>query len=131
MRGPSYRHRETNQIKEPPGIVRTDRHQLLRPGRYRIALLGQLQDWWNDLLDRKDKEHQALIDDHPLYNYGVAQSFRESMRSDLFLHYFQKLGGDVKAESLAVGAGAQAVQVSKPQPVSKPRFRRAAVGGES
>jgi hypothetical protein len=142
-----------------------------------LMLLGHLRDWWNDLLDRKNKEHQELIDDHPLYNYGVAQSFRESMRSDLFLHYFQKLdgdfyskvlereilaailafldehnidtselkerqstilnsgiivhGGDVKAESLAVGAGAQAVQVSKPQPVSKPRFRRAAVGGES
>jgi hypothetical protein len=139
-----------------------------------FLLFGRLQEWIGELFDRKETHRQEFIDEHPLYNYGVAQSFREAVCSGSFLHYFQKLdgdfyskvlereilgaivsfldehnidtselkerqstilnsgiiihGGDVKAESLAVGTGAQAFQISKPQPPAKPRFRRAAAG---
>jgi hypothetical protein len=124
--------------------------------------------------NRKQKERDKLIDDNPLFNYGTGRSLRESLGSDQFMHYFQKLdgdfyskvlereilavivdfldehdidtselkerqstilnsgiiihGGDVKAESLAVGVGAQAMKVSKSEPASKPRLRRAVKG---
>ena len=139
-----------------------------------LLIFGRIQEYIADMFDRKEKHRCEIIDEHPLYNYGVAQSFRESARSDLFMHYFQKLdgdfyskvlereilasivsfldehdidtselkerqstilnsgiivqGGDVKAESLAVGTGAQAVRVSQSQKESKPKFRRAAAG---
>jgi hypothetical protein len=142
-----------------------------------LFIFSRFQKWMGDLFDHKEKERRKVIDNHPLYNYGVPISFRECLRSDEFMHYFQKLdgdfyskvlereilstivsfldehnidtselkerqstilnsgiiihGGDVKAESLAVGTAAQATKITKPEPTRTPRFRSAAAGGSS
>ncbi len=142
-----------------------------------LILLVRAQKALAELLSQKEKQRKKLIDEHPLYNYGVARSFREATSSDQFTHYFQKLdgdfyskvlereilaaivdfldehnidtselkerqstilnsgiiihGGDVKAESLAVGTGAQAVKVSRPEPLQKPKFRHAVGGAQA
>lgn len=139
-----------------------------------FIVFTRFQEWVGELFDRKQKERNKLIDENPLFNYGVGRSLRESLDSDQFMHYFQKSdgdfyskvlereilsaivyfldehnietselkerqstilnsgiiihGGDVKAESLAVGAGAQAVQISNSQSTGKAKLRRAAKG---
>lgn len=139
-----------------------------------LILLGRMQEYLEELLDKKHKERLKLIDENPLFNYGTGSSLREALSSGQFMHYFQKLdgdfyskvlereilaaivdfldahdidtselkerqstilnsgiiihGGDVKAESLAVGTGAQAVHVSKPEPARKLRIRRETKG---
>jgi len=139
-----------------------------------LVLFARFQEYLGELFDRKQKERDKLIDDNPLFNYGTGRSLRESLGSDQFMHYFQKLdgdfyskvlereilaaivnfldehdidtselkerqstilnsgiiihGGDVKAESLAVGSGAQAIKVSRSEPASKPRLRRVVKG---
>ncbi len=135
-----------------------------------LVLFARFQEHVGEMFDRKQKERDRLIDENPLFDYGVGRSLRESLSSDQFLHYFQKLdgdfyskvlereilativsfldehdidtselkerqstilnsgiivhGGDVKAESLAVGTGAQAVQMSKSEPARKLKLRR-------
>lgn len=139
-----------------------------------LLVFARLQEYFGEMFDQKEKHRRELIDDNPLFNYGVAHSFRDITSSDLFMHYFQKLdgdfyskvlereilaaivefldarnidtselkerqstilnsgiiihGGDVNAESLAVGAGSQAVKGSKPEPPRKSQARRTSTG---
>jgi hypothetical protein len=120
-----------------------------------LALLVKGGGFVSRILGFGDRQQRREISRNPLYDYGVAQSLRESVSSQRFVHYFQRLdremyvkiieremldtiveflddhnidtsdikqrqtmimnqglivqGGDVQAQSLAVGAGAQAV----------------------
>ena len=135
-----------------------------------FIIFGRMNEFLEELFDKKEKKRRKQVDENPLFNYGTGSSFRESVSSGQFIHYFQKLdsvfysnvlereilssivdfldahdidtselkerqstilnsgiivqGGDVKAESLAVGSGAQAVHVTKSETPRKPRIRR-------
>jgi len=81
-------------------------------------------DFYSKVLDREILDAiVTFLDEHNIDTSELKERQSTILNSGIIVH-----GGDVKAESLAVGAGAQAVKMSSPSPKPSKRFKQAAQG---